>query len=127
MYRCRMGNPKKSSRFICLSHVGINEIGNGIQRSNQRQKGHVKDLYCLQCKAVTKNLEVIYCDSFDEMMQKAEKLHREYLVEEHNNNAVIIEQIVTSRPKKAYVRCFGELLPITIEEASTITTTVIWL
>ena len=72
------GNPKRASRFICLSHVGINEIGNGIQRSNQRQKGHVKDLYCLQCKAVTKNLEIRYCDSFDEMMQKAEKLHREY-------------------------------------------------
>ena len=26
----------------------------------------------------TKNLEVRYCDSFDEMMQKAEELHREY-------------------------------------------------
>ena len=65
------------------------------------------------------------CSSDNYILSK--KLHREYLVEEHNNNAVIIEQIVTSRPKRAYVRCFGELIPITIEEASTITTTVIWL
>ena len=78
MCRCRMGNPKRSSVFICLSHLGINEIGNGIQRSNQREKGHIKDLYCLQCHDTTKNLEVRYCDSFDEMMQKAEELHREY-------------------------------------------------
>ena len=73
-----MGNPKKSSRFICLKCLNENQLGSGIQRANQREKGHVKDLYCLQCKAVTKNLEVRYCDSFDEMMQKAEELHREY-------------------------------------------------
>ena len=81
MCRCRMGNPKRSSRFVCLSHVGINEIGNGIQRSNQRQKGHIKDLTCLNpgCNGdITKNIEVRYCDSFDEMMQKAKELHREY-------------------------------------------------
>ena len=73
-----MGNPKKKSSFICLSHVGINQIGNGIQRSNQREKNHIKDLYCLQCRHVTKNLEVRYCDSFQEMIRKAEELHREY-------------------------------------------------
>ena len=78
-----MGNPKRSSRFICLSHLGINEIGNGIQRSNQREKGHIKDLTCLNpgCNGdITKNIEVRYCDSFDEMMQKAEELHREYYI-----------------------------------------------
>ena len=73
-----MGNPKRSSRFICLKCLKENQLGSGIQRANQREKGHVKDLYCLQCKAVTKNLEVRYCDSFDEMMDKAEELHREY-------------------------------------------------
>lgn len=26
----------------------------------------------------TKNIEVRYCDSFNEMMQKSEELHREY-------------------------------------------------
>ena len=72
------GNPKRASRFICLSHVGINEIGNGIQRSHQREKGHIKDLYCLKCQSVTKNLEIRWCDGLDEMMEYAEELHIEY-------------------------------------------------
>ena len=50
----------------------------GIQRGNQREKGHVKDLYCLQCGEVTKNLEVRYCDDLNEMMIEAEKLHNQY-------------------------------------------------
>ena len=33
-------------------------------------------------KIVTKNLEVRYCDSFHEMMQKAKELHREYYNED---------------------------------------------
>ena len=78
MCRCKMGNPKKSSRFICLCHCGENHVGMGIQRGNQREKGHVKDLYCLQCGDVTKNLEVRYCDNLEEMMGRAEKLHNEY-------------------------------------------------
>lgn len=58
------------------------------------------------------------------------KLHREFLKDEHNNNAVVIEQIVTKHCiKKAYVKCFGELVPITLDEARNIETiaTVIWL
>lgn len=75
--RCRMGNPKRSSRFICCRCLKENFVGSGIQRSNQREKGHIKDLYCLQCRATTKNIEVRYCDSFQEMMGKAEELHSE--------------------------------------------------
>ena len=73
-----MGNPKRSSRFICLSHVGINEIGNGIQRSNQREKYHVKDLFCTCCKQETKHIEIRHCDWMDEIIGKAKELHREY-------------------------------------------------
>ena len=76
-----MGNPKRSSRFICCKCLKENQIGSGIQRVNQREKGHVKDLTCINpgCNGdITKNIEVRYCDSFDEMMEKAEKLHREY-------------------------------------------------
>ena len=76
-----MGNPKRSSRFICCKCLKENRLGSGIQRANQREKGHIKDLYCLQCQDTTKNLEVRYCDSFDEMMDKAEELHREYYSE----------------------------------------------
>ena len=48
---------------------------------NQREKGHVKDLTCINpgCNGdITKNIEVRYCDNFGEMMQEAEELHREY-------------------------------------------------
>lgn len=75
-----MGNPKKSSRFICCKCLKENQLGSGIQRANQREKGHIKDLTCLNpgCNGdITKNIEVRYCDSFDEMMHKAEELHRE--------------------------------------------------
>ena len=54
----------------------------GLQRGgHQREKKHVKDAFCIECQDITKNLEVRYCDSFDEMMQKAEELHREYYSE----------------------------------------------
>ena len=32
MCRCRMGNPKKMSRFICLKHCGENHVLDGLQR-----------------------------------------------------------------------------------------------
>ena len=54
-------------------------LGNGIQRVNQREKGHIKDLTCISCGGiVTKNLEIRYCDSFVDGMKKAEVLHEEY-------------------------------------------------
>ena len=80
-----MGNPKKSSRFICCKCLKENQLGSGIQRANQRSKYHIKDLTCLNqgCNGmVTKNIEVRYCDSFDEMMEKAKELHREYYNED---------------------------------------------
>ena len=79
--RYTMENPKRQSRFICCRCLKENLVGLGIQRSNQREKGHIKDLTCINpgCDGViTKNLEVRYCDSFDEMIKKAEELHREY-------------------------------------------------
>lgn len=83
MCRCRMGNPKKQSRFICLRCLKENCVGQGIQRSNQRGKGHIKDLTCINpgCNGmITKNIEVRYCDSFQEMLEKAKELHREYYI-----------------------------------------------
>ena len=77
MCRCRMGNPKKKSQFICLKHLGINHLGDGIQRGNQREKGHVKDLYCPVCMEDVKCLEIRHCDWLEEMMNNAEKLHKE--------------------------------------------------
>ena len=76
--RCRMGNPKKKSRFICLKCLRINEVGDGIQRTNQREKLHIKDLHCIFCGCTTKNIEVRHCDWIEEIKDKAEKLHSEY-------------------------------------------------
>ena len=81
MCRCKMGNPKHMSRFICCRCLIENQVGAGIQRSNQREKGHIKDLTCINlgCNGmITKNIEVRYCDNFDEMMIKAKRLHIEY-------------------------------------------------
>ena len=76
MCRCRMGNPKKKSRFLCLKcmKLGIE----GIQRKSQREKGHIKDLYCFNCNTETKHIEVRYCDWLEEIKEQAEKLHIEY-------------------------------------------------
>lgn len=68
------------------------------------------------------------CSSDNYVLSK--RLHKAFLVEEHNKNAVVLEHIIErNSTKKAYVKCFGKLMPITIEEAEKIGTavTVIWL
>lgn len=81
MCKCKYGNPKKMSRFICCKCLKENYVGRGIQRGGrQREKGHIKNLTCINsgCNGiVTKNVEVRYCDSFNEMMAKAEEVHNE--------------------------------------------------
>ena len=68
------------------------------------------------------------CSSDNYVLSK--KLHKAFLIEEHNKNAVVIEHIIEKcSTKKAFVRVFGELMPITIEEAERIGTsvTILWL
>ena len=68
------------------------------------------------------------CSSENYIISK--KLHKAFLIEEHNKNALVLEHIITKdSTKKAFVRCFGELMPITLEEAERIGTsvTIIWL
>lgn len=82
MSRCRQGNPKQQSRFICCKCLDDNPVGGGIQRGGkQREKGHVKNLYCIQCRTITKNVEVRYCDNYFEAMERALELHKEYYEE----------------------------------------------
>jgi hypothetical protein len=75
-----MGNPKKQSRFICLRCLNENLVGQHIQRKNQREYAHIKDLTCLctMLKEQTKNLEVRYCDDYKRMMVEANTLHTKY-------------------------------------------------
>ena len=68
------------------------------------------------------------CSSENYVISK--KLHKAFLIEEHNKNALVLEHIIEKHStKKAFVRCFGELLPITLDEAEKIGTsvTIIWL
>lgn len=75
-------NPKRASRFICLHCLHINQLGSGIQRGGkQREKYHIKDLTCFNKEykgAITKNLEVRWCDDLVEAMNKADKIRSEY-------------------------------------------------
>ena len=69
---------KKSSEFICLSCLDWKTTYiRDIQRHQQREPFHIKDNGCLRCGEV-KTMEVRYCDSFQEMMDKAVELHKEY-------------------------------------------------
>ena len=76
MARIRYGNPKKRSRFLCISclRLGID----GIQRKSQREKGHIKELHCIYCNKETKHIEIRHCDWLEEVKEQAEKLHIEY-------------------------------------------------
>ena len=76
----RHDNTNRSSEFICLRCLNKNQVGDKMRRPNMREKDHVKNLFCLCTKLQmrTKNLEVRWCDDFDERMEYAKKMP-EYL------------------------------------------------
>lgn len=77
--KCKNGNPKKASRFICCKHMGENYLGQGIQRGgHQREKFHCKDLFCVQCQEETKNIEIRWCDPYQEIYDYALKERIKY-------------------------------------------------
>lgn len=75
---CRIGNPKKKSKFICLKCMKQNQLGDGIQRKQQREFLHIKDLYCVNCKETTKNVEVRFCDFLPKVKEEVPRLHDKY-------------------------------------------------
>nr|DAV11481.1 MAG TPA: hypothetical protein [Caudoviricetes sp.] len=76
-----MGNPKRASRFLCCKHLGENFIGQGIQRKGkQRPKYHLKDIFCIQCQSITKNIEVRWCDDYLDIYEKAREIHKELYI-----------------------------------------------
>lgn len=78
MGRYKQGNPKRQSRFICLKCMKENKIVSGLQRESQRNKCHIKTLYCLRCRTETQNLEVRYCDWYEEIYEKAKEIRELY-------------------------------------------------
>lgn len=83
-----MGNPKRSSKFLCLCCMQINQLGTGIQRrGHTREKYHIKDLTCLNCNGEqTKNIEIRWCDDYSEVYNKALKLRKQYYSDKTENN-----------------------------------------
>ena len=82
MNRVRYGNPKKKSRFICLKCGRMDGTLDGIQRIHgAREKGHIKDMYCVHCRGTTKCLEVRYCDYLPDMIIRSENLRPKYYSE----------------------------------------------
>lgn len=77
-----IGNPKRSSKFLCLHCMQINQLGSGIQRGGHtREKWHIKDLTCFnkECHGmITKNLEIRWCDDLLEAYDRAEQIRDRY-------------------------------------------------
>ena len=86
MCRCKNGNPKRQSRFICLKCLDENTLAQGIQRKIQREKYHIKDLYCIKCRTETKNIEIRYCDSLDDVYEEAIRIRPQYYSDNEENN-----------------------------------------
>ena len=85
--RYKQGNPKRASRFLCLHCMKVNQLS-GIQRISQREKYHVKDLICIspECRnfASTKNMEIRWCDTCDDVYKKAAQVREIYYPETEN-------------------------------------------
>lgn len=81
MSRYKNGNPKRASQFLCLHCMKINPVGSGIQRGcRQREKFHIKDLLCINCdcQTITKNMEIRWCDQYEEIYEEALKIREQY-------------------------------------------------
>ena len=78
--KIKAGNPRKSSRFICLNCLQSDLVtGEGIQRRHgQRNENHIKDLWCCGCKNTVKTLEVRYFDDYKEKLEEAKELRNKY-------------------------------------------------
>ncbi len=81
--RYKNGNPKYASRFICMRCMSENMLARGIQRQRQRERKHVKDLYCLRCGEITKCIEVRFCDSYDEIFEVAKIKRENYYIDDY--------------------------------------------
>lgn len=89
--RYKNGNPKKCSRFICLHCLQENFVVDGLQRRHQRPNNHIKDIWCANkiCSekySTTKNLEVRFCDDFEEKMVIARRIRSKYYPTENTNS-----------------------------------------
>ena len=65
-----------TSRFICLKCMKENM--SIVRLKGRRKKYHIKDLACVNCNEITKNIEIRDCDFYEEVIDKAIKIRNEY-------------------------------------------------
>ena len=63
-----------------------------------------------------------------ENYKESRNYRKEYIKEQHPKNILEVETIIekTVLIKHPYVNCFGVLMPITVEEAVSLTINIIW-
>lgn len=68
--KIKVGTPTKASKFICLKCLQADlTTCDGIQRRHeQRNKNHIKDMWCCRCKENVKTLEVRFFDNYEQKM-----------------------------------------------------------
>lgn len=66
----------------------LNQLS-GIQRGGkQREKFHIKDLLCIRCCSSTKNMEIRWCDTYEEIYEKALQVKERYYFGKTENNTL---------------------------------------
>lgn len=71
---------KLINQVVLIDYTIIILVGDKMRRPNMREKDHIKNLCCLCTKLQmrTKNLEVRWCNDFDERMEYAKKIKPRY-------------------------------------------------
>lgn len=73
------------NRKVIQECMNENMLASGIQRQRQRERKHIKDLYCLKRREVTKCIEVRFCDSYEEIFEAAKIKRENYYIDEYES------------------------------------------
>ena len=49
-----------------------------VRLKGRRKKYHIKDLACVNCNEITKNIEIRDCDFYEEVIDKAKNIRNNY-------------------------------------------------
>lgn len=82
----------KKNRLVCYSDFYCLNCNSKITLSRrvcaQREKYHIKDIFCHNCKEITPHIEVRQNDFSEEVLQYANE-HKEELIKSYNNRRIL--------------------------------------